>query len=94
MIEVLKGVGFVENKSDPCLLSKWDDEGITLIGIYVDYCLIIGEEYQFSKLIVGLKEGGFNLKVTRNLTDYLSCRVLENESRDEILIIQPHLIKI
>jgi hypothetical protein len=26
LIEVLKGNGFVENKSDPCLSSKWDDK--------------------------------------------------------------------
>jgi hypothetical protein len=26
LIEVLKGVGFTGNKSDPCLLSKWDEK--------------------------------------------------------------------
>jgi Reverse transcriptase (RNA-dependent DNA polymerase) len=31
LIEVLKGVGFVENKSDPCLLSKWEDGEVIII---------------------------------------------------------------
>jgi hypothetical protein len=89
---VLKNVGFNENKSDPCLLSIWDEDDIILIGVYVDDCLVIGKEDQISKLITDLKTGGFSLKVKKQLTDYLSCRVLENESRNEILILQPHLI--
>ena len=92
LIEVLKGVGFVENKSDPCLLSKWEDGEVILIGIYVDDCLVIGKENQISLLITDLKKGGFNLKITQNLTDYLSCRVLENQAQNKILILQPHLI--
>jgi hypothetical protein len=33
LIEVLKGVDFVENKFDPCLLLKWEDGEVILIGI-------------------------------------------------------------
>jgi Reverse transcriptase (RNA-dependent DNA polymerase) len=80
------------SKSDPCLLSKWEDGEVILIGIYVDDCLVIGKENQISMLITDLKNGGFNLKITQNLTDYLSCRVLENQAQNEILILQPHLI--
>ena len=43
-------------------------------------------------MITDLKNGRFNLKITQNLTDYLSCRVLENQSHNEILILQPHAI--
>jgi hypothetical protein len=92
LIEVLKGVGFVENKSDPCLLSKWEDGKVILIGTYVDDCLVIGKENQISVLITNLKNGGFNLKITQKLTDYFSCRVLENQAQNEILRLQPHLI--
>jgi hypothetical protein len=79
----LKNVGFLENKSDPCLLSKWEDSEVILIGIYVDNYLVIGKENHISMLITDLKYGGFNLKVTQNLTDYLSCRVLENQSHND-----------
>jgi Reverse transcriptase (RNA-dependent DNA polymerase) len=42
--EVLTGVGFVENKSNPCLLSKREDGKVTLIGISIDACLVVGKE--------------------------------------------------
>jgi Reverse transcriptase (RNA-dependent DNA polymerase) len=34
----LKNLGFLENKSDPCLLSKRTKNEIMIIGIYVDDC--------------------------------------------------------
>ena len=92
LLQVLKELGFTENKSDPCLLSKWNDGGVVLIGIYVDDCLVIGKESQISRLIVDLKVKGFNLKVEKDLKDYLSCRIVENAEKNEILILQPHLI--
>ena len=92
LVDVLKGLGFIENKSDPCLLSKWEDDEIILIGVYVDDCLVIGKQVQIDKLIVELQDEGFNLKVTSSLTDYLSCCVIENASKGEIMIAQPHLI--
>jgi Reverse transcriptase (RNA-dependent DNA polymerase) len=90
LISVLKSLGFKENKSDPCLLSKWDHNNIIIIGIYVDDCLVIGKETQISQLIVELKENGFNLKIESNLKDYLSCCMIKDKKR--ILILQPHLI--
>ena len=63
-----------------------------MIGIYVDDCLVVGKEMQIQELIVALKENGFNLKIEYNLTDYLSCRVIEDVKMNRILILQPHLI--
>jgi hypothetical protein len=74
----LKSIGFKGNKSDPCLLSKWTQDGIIMIGIYVDDCLVIGKRGKIDDLIVALKTRGFNLKVENNLTDYLSCQLIEN----------------
>jgi hypothetical protein len=88
----LKGAGCSKNKSDPCLLSKWEDGDVILIGIYVDDRLVIGKENRISILISDLRNAGFNLKITQNLTDYLICQILENQSHNEILILQPHLI--
>jgi hypothetical protein len=58
----------------------------------VYYCLVMEKDEQISKLIVYLKVQGFKLKVENNLTDYLSCCVVENKEKNEILILQPHLI--
>jgi hypothetical protein len=63
-----------------------------MIGIYVDDCLVIGKGDKIDELIVELKTSGFNLKVENNLTDYLSCQLIENEELKEVLILQIHLI--
>jgi Reverse transcriptase (RNA-dependent DNA polymerase) len=88
----LKDLGFTENKSDPCLLSKGNQSNIMIVGIYVDDCLVLGKEQDINKLIVDLELKGFSLKVERNLKDYLSCQVIEDNNKCEILILQPHLI--
>jgi hypothetical protein len=86
-------IGFKGNTSDPCLLSKWTQDGVILIGISVDDCLVIGKRDKVDELIVELKTSRFNLKVENNLKDYLSCQLIENAESKEILILQPHLIK-
>lgn len=86
-VEVLKDVGFTVNKLDPCLLSKWYDDENVLTGVYVANCLVIGKEGPISKLIIDLKAGSFNLTVTKQLSDYLSCHVSKNESRNEIFVL-------
>ena len=58
----------------------------------MDDCLVVGKELQVEKLIVALKENGFNLKIENNLRDYLSCHVVEDVKLNRILILQSHLI--
>jgi hypothetical protein len=41
---VIKSIGFVENKSDPCLLSNWNGKEVLLNGIYAHDCLVIRKE--------------------------------------------------
>jgi hypothetical protein len=36
LISTLKLIRFKVNKSDPCLLSKWAQDAVIMIGIYVD----------------------------------------------------------
>jgi hypothetical protein len=73
LMATLKSIGFKGNKSDPCLLLKWTQVGVIMIGIYVDDCLVIGKRDKIDELIVDLRTSGFSLKVENNLTDYLSC---------------------
>jgi hypothetical protein len=92
LMSILKLIGFKGNKSDPCLLSKWTQCGVIIIIIYVDDCLVIGKLNRVDELIVELKTSAFNLKVENNLTDYLSCQLIENAESKEKLILQLHLI--
>jgi Reverse transcriptase (RNA-dependent DNA polymerase) len=60
LVDVIEGLGIVANKSDPCLLLKWENDEISLIGDYVYDCLVIGKQ--------GFGDEGF--KVTFILTGY------------------------
>jgi hypothetical protein len=61
----------------------WDEKvnHMIVIGIYVDNCLIIGKNESIDCLIDELKKHGFNLKVEKNVNEYLSCCI--EESKDE-----------
>jgi hypothetical protein len=85
-------MGFTENKSDPCLLTRWINGKVIIVGIYVDDCLVVGKENHIQEVIQGLKASGFNLKVERSLKDNLSCHVIEDLESKSILILQPYLI--
>jgi hypothetical protein len=56
---------------------------------FVYNCLVIGKHCRIDEHIVELKKSRFNLKVENNLTDYLSCQLIENTESKEILILQP-----
>jgi len=54
--------------------------------------LVIGKGRQIEKLIVDLKDSGFNLKIEHDLNDYLSCHIIEDVNLKQILSIQHKLI--
>jgi hypothetical protein len=81
LMSTLKLIGFKGNKSDLHLLLKWIQDGVIMIRIYVDDCLVIGKCDGIEELIFDLKTGGFNLKVENNLRDYLSCQLIETQNR-------------
>jgi hypothetical protein len=84
----LKGCGSV----DPCLWTKYTEHGIVFVGIYVDGCLVIGNEKGINDLINGLKSYKFGLTIATDLKDYLCCRILTDYERRTTFVIQAHLI--
>jgi hypothetical protein len=61
-----------------------------IIGIYAEDCLFIGKEEIINCLIDELKKHEFDLKVEKNVNEYLTCCI--EESKDERRMIQPHLL--
>jgi hypothetical protein len=57
LIDVLKIIGFHGIKYDPCLWETWHEKvnHMIIIGIYVDNCLIIGNEKSIDHIIDELK---------------------------------------
>jgi hypothetical protein len=94
LIDVLKVIGFEGNKSDPCVWTMWDSivNYMLIIGICVDDCLIIGKESSVSNLLEDLKKHEFNLKIEKDVVEYLSCHIVESKKEAKLTIFQPHLL--
>jgi hypothetical protein len=71
LMATVEFIGFKGNKSDPCLLLKWTQDGVIMTGIYVDDCLMIRKRDEIDELIIELKTSGLNLKFENNITAYL-----------------------
>jgi Reverse transcriptase (RNA-dependent DNA polymerase) len=93
LVSALKDCGFQGSLVDPCIWIKHFNQGIVIIAIYVDDCLIIGDDSKINEVIEELKGYNFGLKVEDHLTDYLSCRIITNLDDKTLFIMQPHLIK-
>jgi Reverse transcriptase (RNA-dependent DNA polymerase) len=93
LVSALKDCGFQGSLADPCLWIKHFNQGIVIIAIYVDDCLIIGEDSKINEVIEERKGYYFGLKVEDHLTDYLSCRIITNFDDKTLFIMQSHLIK-
>jgi hypothetical protein len=63
-----------------------------IIGIYVNDVLIIGKEESIECLIDELKKHELNLKVERNVSEYLSCCIEESKDEGKLTMTQPHLL--
>ena len=90
---VLKLIGFEASLADPCLMTKRCKFGDVYIGLYVDDCYCCGHQEDIETVIVEMKNHGFELKIEREMHDYLSCKIEFSKDRDKIWIGQPHLMK-
>ena len=53
---VMAGADFVQNRADPCLYSRTDETGTTIVYVHVDDLLIVGTEGTTEKLSKYLSE--------------------------------------
>jgi hypothetical protein len=72
----------------------WDEKvnHMIIIVIFFNNCLIIGKDEVIDCGIDELKKHEFNLKVERNLNEYLSCCIEESKDQRKLIMIQPHLL--
>jgi Reverse transcriptase (RNA-dependent DNA polymerase) len=68
LVSALKDCGFQGSLVYPCLWIKHFNQGIVIIAIYVDNCLIIGDDSKINEVIEELKGYHFGLKVEDHLT--------------------------
>jgi hypothetical protein len=86
LIETLKSCGFKGSEVDPCFCTKHSSFGMVMIAIYVDDSHTIGVEESIEEVINTLKGDNFGLKVEENLTDYLSCKLVQERDKGNVCI--------
>ena len=53
--EALKNIGFRNNQIDPCLFIKKEDSKFCAVCVYVDDCILTGDQATMEEVIEGLK---------------------------------------
>ena len=91
--QVLCSIGFEGGYADPCLLSRKGKNGNVYIALYVDDCYCCGDMEEIQSVIDDMKKNGFELKIEKDMTDYLSCKIEYSKDKDKAWIGQPHLMK-
>jgi hypothetical protein len=86
-VEALKSCGFKASEEDPCLCTKHSSLGMVIVVIFVDDCLAIGTEEAVEEVMNSLKGNNFGLKVEDNLTDYLSCKIVQERYKGKVWIL-------
>ena len=90
---VVDKLGFKQCQSDPCLFMKKDANGVCIILVYVDDCLAVGDRKAIDAALKGIKENGFSMTVSEELSDYLSCEIKFSKDKKKAWVGQPHMIK-
>ena len=90
-IKVLKEkkLGFDQFKNDKCLLKRINEYGFCAMGIYVDDCIMIGDERAIKKVIEDIKTK-FDV-TTEDVHEFIGCSI--QKKKNEIWLHQLDLIK-
>ena len=64
-----------------------------MVSVYVDDNFCVGHKLALEDFVEDLKRSGLSVKVTKDLTDYLSCNIAFSEDGKSAWIGQPHLIR-
>jgi Reverse transcriptase (RNA-dependent DNA polymerase) len=90
---ILKTIGFAQCRVDPCLFIRRNDLGTVIVLTYVDDNFCIGEEKALKQMPKEVVEEGLKITVEEVLTDYLSCEIRLDPSKQKAWIGQPHMVK-
>ena len=89
-IDILKkNMGFKQFQNDNRLLKRVTDKGFCAMGIYVDDCILIGDERAIEEAINDVKKH-FNI-TTEEVQDFIGCLI--EKCDDRVLLNQPDLIR-
>jgi len=91
-IVILKNIEFKGGFADPCLMIKHLHDGTVFASVYVDDNFCVGNTKVLKTFMEDLKKQGLTVKVSKKLTDYLSCSIKFSQDGKSAWVGQPHLI--
>ena len=91
-IQTLKQYDFESNEIDPCMLYRKNDKVICVLIMYVDDCLLIGNQEAINEATKQISES-FNVKIENEMQDYLGCEFKMSQDGKKGWLGQPHIIR-
>ena len=91
-IQTLKQYEFESNEIDPCMLYRKNDKGMCVLIMYVDDCLLIGNQEAINEATKQISES-FNVKIENEMQDYLGCEFKMSQDGKKGWLGQPHIIR-
>ena len=90
-VEVLKtDLRFKQFENDNCLMHREDDLGTVIMAIYVDDCLMIGDEKAVTHAIEEIQKH-FEITHSTEIDEFIGCTI--ERDKNQIFLSQPDLIK-
>jgi hypothetical protein len=69
---------------------KYSEHEILSVEIFVNYCLVIGNDDVLNDVIDRSKAYKFGLKIADNLKDCLSCKVMTDYEKNTTFVMKTH----
>lgn len=92
LLEILIGkMGFIKCLSDQCLLTRTDETGTTIICLYIDDTLVVGDKIAIEKFKKEIKFF-FSTKEEGTMDEFVGCKVMRTGEK-RMLFYQDDLIK-
>jgi len=82
-VEILKNIEFKGGFVDLCLMIKQSNDGMVFVSIFVNDNFCVGHQSALSTFVEDLKKQGLTVKVSKKLTDYLSCSIKFSKDKKE-----------
>ena len=90
-VEVFKNdLRFDQFENDICLMHREDDFGTVIMAIYVDDCLMIGDEKAVTHAFEEIQKH-FEITHSTEIDEFIGCTIERDKKR--IFLSQPDLIK-
>ena len=85
-------MGFQQSLADPSLLVRTWKGKTVYMGVYVDDCLIVSTTEELDEVEDLIRKAGYNIKIEKELSDYLSCSIVCGKGRKIAWFEQLHLM--